>query len=89
MSSARFDLKLEPEDKELLVSGAALMGSSIAGFVRMAVREKALSLLEREARLNVSSADFRAFTRALDGAFQPNVALRGALEEVSRRVRRS
>ncbi len=88
MNSARFDLKLEPEDKELLVSAAALMGSSLAGFVRAAAREKALSLIEREAQLKVSRLDFKAFTRALDAAFEPNAALQSALQETAKRVRR-
>ena len=41
---ARFDLKLDKEDKELFSEAAALMGTSMAGFVRAAAKEKARSM---------------------------------------------
>jgi uncharacterized protein (DUF1778 family) len=78
-SVARFDLKLDAEDKELLSRAASLMGTSMAGFVRSAAKEKAQSLLEQEARIALTQRDFLAFNLAINGAFSPNPALQAAL----------
>jgi uncharacterized protein (DUF1778 family) len=46
-------------------------------------------LLERETRLTLTDRDFAAFARALDSAFAPNPALKQALTQARRRVRRA
>jgi uncharacterized protein (DUF1778 family) len=81
---ARFDLKLDADDKDLLSRAASLMGTSMAGFVRSAAKEKAQTLLEQESRLVLTKRDFLAFNAALNGAFSPNPALQGALVAASR-----
>jgi uncharacterized protein (DUF1778 family) len=88
-SDARFDLKMEPDEKAIVARAAALMGTSMAGFVRAAAKEKAMALLEREARLTLSQRDFAEFARAIDSAFAPNVALKRALRQARRRLRRA
>jgi len=88
-SAARFDLKMDPQDKDIVARAAALMGTTMAGFVRAAAKEKAQALLEREARVTLSQRDFQAFTRALDSAFAPNPALKDALTQARRKVRRA
>ena len=88
-SSARFDLKMDPEEKAVVAKAAALMGTTMAGFVRAAAKEKALALLERETRLTLSERDFARFTQALDSAFSPNAPLKEALKQARRRVRRA
>ena len=88
-ATARFDLKLDANDKDVLARAAALMGTTMAGFVRAAAKEKALALLDREARVTLSSADFAAFSVAINGAFAPNAALRKALKDAVRTVRRA
>jgi uncharacterized protein (DUF1778 family) len=88
-SPARFDLKLDPADKDVLARAAALMGTTMAGFVRAAAKEKALALLDREARITLSGNDFAAFATAINGAFAPNPALQEAMAEAARRVRRA
>ena len=85
---ARFDLKMDAGDKDIVARAAALMGTSMAGFVRTAAKEKALALLERESRVTLSKRDFAAFAKALDGAFAPNRALKGALTQAKTKVRR-
>jgi uncharacterized protein (DUF1778 family) len=50
-ASARFDLKLDAMDKDLLSRAASLMGTTMAGFVRSAAKEKARSLVDQEARI--------------------------------------
>ncbi|MEO8120787.1 MAG: DUF1778 domain-containing protein, partial [Rhodoferax sp.] len=45
-TTARFDLKLDADDKDILSRAASLMGTTMAGFVRSAAKEKAQALLE-------------------------------------------
>ena len=86
---ARFDLKMDAAEKDIVSRAAALMGTTMAGFVRAAAKEKALALLDRESRVTLSKRDFAAFARALDGAFTPNRPLKGALAEAKAKVRRA
>lgn len=87
-TEARFDLKMNADDKAAVAKAAALLGTTMAGFVRMAAKEKAQVLLDREARLTLSDRDFSAFALALDSAFKPNPALKAALTQARRKVRR-
>ena len=84
MTKARFNLKLDADDKDLLSRAASLMGTTMAGFVRSAAKEKAQTLLEQESRVTLSKRDFVAFNAAINSAFAPNPALRGALKTASR-----
>ena len=77
---ARFDLKMDAEEKEVLSRAAALMGTTMAAFVRTAAKEKARELLDRESRITMTAQDFHAFTMALNGAFTPNSALQNAMD---------
>lgn len=88
-SAARFDLKMDAADKAVVAQAAALLGTTMASFVRIAAKEKAQALLEREARLTLTARDFGEFTAALDSAFAPNPALKAALTQVRRKVRRA
>lgn len=76
---ARFDLKLDADDKDLFSRAASLMGITMAGFVRSAAKEKAQTLLDQESRVTLTKDDFLAFNAAINGAFSPNPALQGAL----------
>lgn len=88
-SAARFDLKMDADEKDVIAKAAALMGTTMAGFVRAAAKEKALQLLERESRITLSRQDFAAFASALDGAFAPNAALHDAVAQARDKVRRA
>ena len=81
---ARFDLKLDADDKDLLSRAASLMGTTMAGFVRSAAKEKAQTLLEQESRVTLTKRDFRAFNAAIAGVFSPNPALQSALKAASK-----
>ena len=85
---ARFDLKLDADDKDILSRAASLMGTTMAGFVRSAAKEKAQTLLEQASRVTLSKRDFLAFNAAINGAFSPNPALQGALT-VAAKVKRA
>lgn len=86
-ATTRFDLKMDAEEKDIVSRAAALMGTTMAAFVRMAAKEKARELLDRESRITMTAQDFDAFTTALDGAFTPNAALQNAMN-AAREVRR-
>ncbi len=88
-TAVRFDLKMDADEKAIVAKAAALLGTTMAGFVRVAAKEKAQVLLDREARLTLTERDFTAFTRALDSAFSPNPALKAALTQARRKVRRA
>ena len=81
---ARFDLKLDAEDKDLLSRAASLMGTTMAGFVRSAAKEKAQTLLEQESRVTLTKRDFVAFNAAVNDVFSPNPALQVALTAASK-----
>ena len=85
---ARFDLKMDANEKDVVSRAAALMGTTMAGFVRAAAKEKAMELLDRESRVTLSKRDFRALASALNNAFTPNAALKGAIT-AARKVRRA
>ncbi len=81
---ARFDLKLDADDKDLLARAASLMGTTMAGFVRSAAKEKAQQLLEQESRVTISKRDFLAFNAAINGVFKPNPAMQAALKAAAK-----
>ena len=78
-SIARFDLTMDADEKDVVSRAAALMGTTMAAFMRTAAKEKARELLDRESRITMTAQDFYAFTDALNGAFMPNAALQNAL----------
>ena len=82
-TTARFDLKLDTDDKELLSRAASLMGTTMAGFVRSAAKEKAQTLLEQQSRVMLTRRDLAEFQAAIDGAFAPNAALQKALNRTT------
>lgn len=88
-SAARFDLKMDADEKAIVAKAAALMGTTMAGFVRVAAKEKAQVLLQRQALVTLSERDFSAFARALNSAFAANPALKEALTQARRKVRRA
>jgi uncharacterized protein (DUF1778 family) len=87
-TTARFDLKMDATEKALLSQAAALMGTTMASFVRTAAKEKAGELLERQSRLTLSQRDFESVTAAINTAFAPNAALKSALT-AARRIKRA
>lgn len=84
-ATARLDLKIDAAEKDLISRAAALTGTTMASFVRLAAKEKAAALLEQESRISLTGRDFDAFTAAINGAFTtgftPNPALQSALVE--------
>ena len=87
-AAARFDLTMDASDKDVVARAAALMGMTMAAFMRSAAKEKARELLDRESRIPMTRQDFDAFTRALNRAFEPNAALQKAMN-AARKIKRA
>ena len=64
-TTARFDLKIDAQEKDVIAKAAALMGTTMAAFVRVAAKEKAQELLARERSAAVSK-ETKNFSRASD-----------------------
>jgi uncharacterized protein (DUF1778 family) len=87
-TTARINFRIDPEEKALASKAAALMGMTLAEFVRWAALEKAQGVLDRETRITLTDHDFAAFAHALTAAFSPKPALTSALTQVRSQVRR-
>jgi uncharacterized protein (DUF1778 family) len=85
---ARFELKMDAHDKELVAQAASLVGATMASFVRFAAKEKAQAMLENESRITLSKRDFAQFSIAINQAFTPNAALDAAMKK-AKSVRRA
>jgi uncharacterized protein (DUF1778 family) len=83
-TTVRIDLKLDANDEEILSRAASLTGTTMAGFVRSAAKEKAQALLDQESRVTLSMSDFAAFHAAISGASKPNPVLQSALTSAAK-----
>lgn len=88
-ATTRFDLKMDAEEKDIVSRAAALMGTTMAAFVRMAAKEKARELLDRESRITMTAQDLDDFAIALNAdqrqlfhnaVFMPNEAPQNAMK---------
>ena len=64
------------------------MSARVRFDLTMDAEQKARALLSRDSRVTLSKRAFAAFSKALNGAFTPNRALKGALAEARTKVRR-
>ncbi len=74
---------MERDENDLYAEAAALAGMTTAA------REKARGLLEQEQRVTLSNRDFAGVAAAIDHAFEPNEALRRAIEAARNTLRRA
>ncbi|MBM5813639.1 MAG: DUF1778 domain-containing protein [Cyanobacteria bacterium M_DeepCast_100m_m1_067] len=84
----RLDLKLSAADKQLFAQAAAIEGVTMAAFVRLAAKARAAEAIQRDQQITLSQQDFKAFHAAIAQPFEPNAALRDALEQARTRVSR-
>jgi uncharacterized protein (DUF1778 family) len=83
-ADARLDLKLDQSEKDAVSRAAAIVGTTVAAFVRGAVKEKASLVIEREHRVTMSDIDFAAFAQAINRPFKPNTAMGKAIAAASK-----
>jgi len=88
MNTARLDFTLGTDEKETVAQAATLMGTTMAAFIRLAAKEKAHEVIERESRISMTLRDFQDFVAALESPPPPNPALTRALQ-AARSIRRA
>jgi len=76
--TARLDIRLDPNRKNLIEQAASLLGQSISAFtVSSAVRE-ASEIVERFGAVSLSDHDRNIFLAALDNPKKPNARMKKA-----------
>ena len=70
--SERLDARVTPEEKETIETAANLRGVSYSDFVRMAVKEAALSTIREHEVLTLNQESRRVFIEALLNPPAPN-----------------
>lgn len=74
--STRINLRTSPEAKALIERAAALMGTSVSGFMLQNAYEAARRIVADNDTLMLSQRDFEAFVAACENPPPPNPALR-------------
>jgi uncharacterized protein (DUF1778 family) len=74
--STRINLRTSPEAKALIERAAALMGTSVSGFMLQNAYEAAQRIVADNDTLMLSQRDFEAFVAACENPPPPNPALR-------------
>jgi uncharacterized protein (DUF1778 family) len=74
--SARINLRTSPEAKALIERAAALMGTTVSGFMMQNAYEAAQRLLAQHETITLSDRDRDTFLAALENPPEPTEALR-------------
>jgi uncharacterized protein (DUF1778 family) len=82
--AARFEARLTPEQKSILLKAAALTGRSLTDFVVQSAQEAATRALREHEAITLSVRDREAFVAALLKAPAPGPSLRKAAQRYKR-----
>lgn len=74
--SVRINLRASPEAKAMIERAAALMGTTVSGFMLQNAYEAARRIVTENDTLVLSQRDFEAFVDAIENPPEPNEALR-------------
>ncbi len=74
--TARINLRTSPEAKALIERAAALMGTTVSGFMLQNAYDAARRIVADNDTLTMSQAAFEAFVAECEAAAPPNQALR-------------
>lgn len=77
--SARINLRTSPEAKALIERAAALMGTTVSGFMLQNAYEAARRVVADNDTLVLSQKAFDAFVAACEQPSEPNEALRALM----------
>ncbi len=77
--SARINLRTSPEAKALIERAAALMGTTVSGFMLQNAYEAARRVVNDNDTLVLSQQAFEAFITACKNPSEPNEALRALM----------
>ncbi len=86
--TARLEIRLRPEQKELLERAAALQGASLTDFATASLETAAAQVVQLHQTIALSALDSRAFVDALLNPPQPGERLVNALERHRERLGR-
>ena len=86
--SARLDFRIAPENKQVIEKAATLNGQSVSDFAVSTLLKSAREVLEQHGQTTLSNRDRDAFLEMLDNPPEPNEALRRAVENYRRRVKK-
>lgn len=75
IDSARINLRTSPEAKALIERAAAIMGSTVSGFMLQNAYEAASRLIEQQERITLSDRDRDVFLDAIENPAEPTQAL--------------
>jgi uncharacterized protein (DUF1778 family) len=73
--SARINLRTSPEAKALIERAAAIMGSTVSGFMLQNAYEAASRLIAQQEVITLSDRDRDAFLQAIENPAEPTQAL--------------
>lgn len=79
--SGRLDLRVAPEEKEIIDRAAALTGSNTADFVRSTMLAAAREAIRTHEVIRLTAEGSRVFVEALADPPEPNEHLRALAEE--------
>ncbi len=82
LATDRIDLRLVPNDKDLLALAAASQGLTLAAFIRSAAVRAAKEAVAQDQIIRFTTSEAKAYIEALDQPFVPNAELAKALEIV-------
>ncbi len=74
----RLEMRLTPQQRQLLERAAALSGQVLASFIRSELVERAQAIIDQHAQTELSARDFRRFLDILDRDDEPAPALKAA-----------
>ncbi|MDO8788661.1 MAG: DUF1778 domain-containing protein [Sulfuritalea sp.] len=74
--STSIQLRISPEAKALIERAAALMGTTLSGFMLQTAYEAARRVVADNDTIMLSQRDFEAFVAACEKPSKPNKALR-------------
>lgn len=77
--SARINLRTSPEAKALIERAAALMGTTVSGFMLQNAYEAARRVVADNDTLVLSQQAFETFVAACESPAKPNAALRALM----------
>lgn len=80
--SARVEMRLSKEQKELLEQAAAIKGQDLTSFALGVLLEEASGVLKEHGTRMISQRDMRALFKLLENPPAPNAALKAAVRKL-------
>lgn len=80
-ATARFDLRLDAENKAAITQAAALSGLSVSTFIRNAATRAAANVIADQTESTARAATARHRVATLDQPYRPNQRLQQAVHE--------